>query len=47
MRINEDLPYKENPLCQGTKVNPTYYKNPRTLTNQGAHNFPSSDTLEL
>ena len=23
------------------------YKNPKTLTNQGMHNFSSSDTLEL
>ena len=41
------FPTRKSPLCQWINVNPTYYKNPKTLTNQGMHNFPSSDTLEL
>ena len=41
------FPTRKDLLCYGTNVNPTYYKNPKTLTNQGMHNFPSFDTLEL
>ena len=41
------FPTRKSPLYQGTNVNSTYYKNPKTLTNQGTHNFPSSSTLEL
>lgn len=33
------FPTRKNPLFQETNVNPTYYKNPKTLTNQGTHNF--------
>ena len=28
-------------LLQGKWVNPYYYKNPNTVTNQGTHNLPS------
>ena len=41
------FPIRKDLLCYETNVNPTYYKNPKTLTNQGTHNFPSFDTLEL
>ena len=45
--LMKTFPTRKDLLCYRTNVNPTYYKNPKTLTNQGTHNFPSFNTLEL
>jgi len=38
-RINEELPHKEKPSMLRNECQLTYYKNPKTLTNQVMHNF--------
>ena len=37
----KETPIRKRLLLQGKGVNPYYYKNSSTLTNQGTHNLPS------